>query len=719
MIHDRLPESIKRLGEFSYNLWWSWHPRARELYHALDYPLWRLSRHNPIRLLRDIDSKRLKWASTDFGFLDSYNKQIDAFDHDMKPDNTWIATKHPEWADNTIAYFSAEFAIHNSLPIYAGGLGVLAGDLCKEASDLGLPLVAVGFMYPQGYFHQHIADDGWQQEINEELDFDIAPIIPLLSPSGGKKLFEMQVGQRNLSIGGWMVSLGQVNLYLLDTDLDENSPEDRQLLARLYLSDRESRIQQEIVLGIGGVRLLHYLGIEPAIWHANEGHTAFMMLERVREKVESGTSYDTALQQVRQNTAFTTHTPVPAGHDIFDVDLVDKYFGGYWNLLNIDRQSFINLGRDDNNGDHAFNMTALALRMATCANAVSELHGRVSRKMWNGLWPHLTEDDTPIMYITNGVHLPTWVAPEMGSMLENYFGIDWIRRHDDAEMWRLISAIPDDELWAVRQFLKRKLAGAMVERARHCLIDQECSARQLLMMGGLIDPDALTIAFVRRFAEYKRPSLIFKDMERLKNIMNNPWRPVQIIFAGKSHPADTASKQLLQNVYKIAAEEDFRGRIAFVEDYDMHMARYLVHGVDVWLNTPVRLLEACGTSGMKASINGVLHLSVGDGWWNEGYNGSNGWMIGDRIEGFEPGNDEANDAEAIYRILENEIVPLYYDRDSKGVPHGWISRVKNAMSSIAPAFCARRMLKNYFEYMYAPIMESLSSDDMQSQINTA
>ena len=706
MTEFEIPERIGRIKELAYNLWWSWNPKARELFRALDYNLWRLSNHNPVRILRVISKERLEWAANSPRFLDMYDNLLWLYDRDMSKDGTWITTQYPESSDHIVAYFSAEFAIHNSLPIYAGGLGVLAGDLSKEASDLGLPLIAVGFMYPQGYFHQHIEADGWQNEINEQLDFSIAPIVPLLSSQGNRKLFEMTIGKRIVSIGAWKVCLGSVNLFLLDTDLEENDETFRQLLSRLYMADMEKRCQQEMILGIGGVRLLRSLNITPLIWHANEGHTAFMMLERIREEVEKGLNFERAMKKVRRSTLFTTHTPVLAGHDRFEPYIMENYFRSYWESVGIDQQTFMNIGRDNNN-NHTFNMTALALRTAQYANAVSKLHEQVSRKMWIGLLSEEEEDYWPIMHITNGVHLPTWVAPEMGELLERYFGIDWITRHDDVGMWQLISAIPDEELWSVRLNLKRKLAAAMVERARYCSIDRECASSQILLMGVLLDPDVLTIAFVRRFAEYKRPDLIFYDIERLKKIVNNQWNPVQIIFAGKSHPADFASKQLLQKVYQLAAEEDFRGRIAFVEDYDMHMARYLVHGVDVWMNNPIRLMEACGTSGMKAAMNGVLHLSVDDGWWHEAYNGSNGWIIGDCIEEEEPKNNDADDAEAIYQLLEQEIVPLYYDLDNKGISHRWVSRVKNSMSSIAPAFCTRKMMKNYIEKIYLPMEKSL------------
>jgi len=691
----KLPERIGRLDELAHNLWWSWHPQARDLFRALDYPLWKMSGHNPVKQLREISPDKLRAAAADPAFLTLYDSVMSALDADMSTSDTWFATNYPDLLRSPVAYFSMEFAIHNSLPIYAGGLGILAGDICKEASDMGLPLVGVGFMYPQGYFHQRISAGGWQEEVYRQLDFDEAPISPIPSPRGQGPLAEVQLDDRSVSIRVWQVRVGRTAVYLLDTNVEENSPQDRQLSARLYIADRELRIEQEIVLGIGGVRVLRALGIEPAIWHANEGHTAFMMLERVREEVQRGATFAEAVQRVRATTVFTTHTPVPAGQDIFPVQLVEKYFHNYWDSLGIDRETFLKLGRQDGIGDQAFGMTALALRMADRRNAVSQLHGAVSRRMWHVLWPEVQEDEVPISHVTNGIHVPTWIAPEVGRLYQKYLGQDWVKRHDDASLWQRVLDIPDHELWAVRQVLKRKLMGAMLERAQQRWAEGEVTAQQVVAMGALLDPEVLTVGFVRRFVDYKRPALIFRDIERLKRIVKDSWRPVQIVFAGKSHPADSSSKHLLNQVYALALDREFQGRIAFVEDYDMHMARYLVQGVDVWLNTPRRLEEACGTSGMKASLNGVPHLSGRGGWWHEGYKGTNGWAIGDSLETASSDEEDEADAVALYRLLEEQVVPLYYDRDRSGVPHGWIGVLKEAIRSVVPVFCARRMLKEY------------------------
>jgi len=697
-----LPERINRLDELAHNLWWSWHVPARELFRKLDYRLWRLSGHNPVKQLREILPGKLNDAANDASFVTLYDSVMAEFDEYMANGESRFTGQGYARLTGPVAYFSAEFAIHNSLPIYAGGLGILAGDTCKEASDLGLPLLGVGLMHPQGYFRQHITPDGWQEEIREDLDFGKAPIHTVLSSEGNRALASVRLGDRTVVIGAWRISVGCVNVYLVDTNLDENTPGDRQLANRLYAADMDLRIQQEIVLGIGGVRVLRALKMQPSVWHANEGHAAFMMLERIREEVIKGAPLEQAIQNVQSATVFTTHTPLPAGHDVFSAELVDKYLSDYRTTIGLDLDTFMSMGQNSVADSQPFNMTIFALKTAAHRNAVSELHGGVTRRMWHTLWLALPEDGVPISHITNGVHVPTWVAPEMVKLYDRYLGKDWMRSHDNPELWRLVYEIPDEEFWAVRQYLKTKLMSAIRERVRSQWAEGRIAPQQLVTMGVLLHPEALTIGFIRRFAGYKRPALVLRDIERLERILTDQWRPVQIIFAGKSHPADSPSKQLLQYVYSIAMDHKFRGRIAFVEDYDMHMARYLTQGVDVWLNTPQRLLEACGTSGMKASLNGVLHLSVRDGWWNEGYRGDNGWAIGDGPEGACSEAEDEADTEALYSLLEDTIVPLYYDRDNSGLPRGWMKLSKEAIRSVTPAFCSRRMLKEYLERMYIP-----------------
>lgn len=695
-----MPERIARLDQLANNFWWSWHESARDLFRALDYSLWRLSGHNPVKQLLEISPEKLQSAATDPDFIQAYDAVTAEFDADLATAGTWFASKHSDLLTGPIAYFSAEFAIHHSLPIYAGGLGVLAGDLCKEASDLGLPLVAVGFMYPQGYFLQRISADGWQEEVYHQIDFDEAPISPCPWPvSCGNNLL-IEVGSKSIHVCVWLVRLGQVNLYLLDTNCEENSPSDRQLSARLYSADREQRIQQEYILGVGGVRLLRTLGIKPAVWHANEGHTSFMMLERLREEVGQGASLAEAIALVRAATVFTTHTPVPAGHDIFAPELVEKYFGTYRQALGLSQQEFLQLGQVHPQ-DNGFNMTVLSLKLAQHCNAVSRLHRDVSRNMWQVLWSNLPEKEVPISHVTNGVHFPTWIAPELYKLCEQFISPELTSRHDDEDLCKRVYQIPDSQLWEIRQTLRRKLIQHILESAQQRWAEGKAPPQQVLAMGALLDTETLTIGFVRRFTEYKRPALIFQDIQRLKRIVNNRWRPVQIIFAGKSHPADFASKVLLHQVYSLAADREFQGRIAFIEDYNLHIARYLTQGVDVWLNNPRRLQEACGTSGMKAAINGIPNLSIRDGWWDECYNGKNGWAINGGPEMADREQDQT-DADALYSLLENDVVPLFYKRDRDGVPHGWMQVVKEAFCSVVPHFCARRMLKEYTEKMYVP-----------------
>jgi starch phosphorylase len=699
----KVPERIGRLDELANNLWWSWHPRGRQVFRALDYVLWRVGGHNPVRQLREISPERLQRVAVNAEFLELYDSVLAEFDADVTSEDTWFRANYPALLGGPVAYFSMEFAIHNSLPIYAGGLGVLAGDTCKEASDLGLPFVGVGFMYPQGYFHQRISSAGSQEEIYKQLDFDEAPVSPVLDADGRRLVVRVGLQEGSISVAVWQVRVGRVNVYLLDTNVEDNDPEHRWLSSRLYVADQEVRLQQEIVLGMGGVRVLRAMGINPAIWHINEGHTAFLVLERIREGAQRGMTFAEASRSVGPSTVFTTHTPVAAGHDVFHVDLMRKYFDPYCRSLGIDHTDCLSLGQQFGPGDQGFNMAVLALKTSDHRYGVSRLHGSVARRMWGAaLWPGAQENEVPIRQITNGVHVPTWIAPEMHAVFRKYIADDWLERQDEGGLWARVYDIPDGELWRARRLLRHKLMGAILEAAQRSWAKGEVESRHLVAIGALLHPDLLTVGFVKRFAEYKRPTLIFQDIERLKRMVNDPLRPVQIVFAGKSHPADLASKYLVQRVFNLAADREFRGRIAFVEDYDMHLAHFLVQGVDVWLNNPRRLLEACGTSGMKASINGALHLSVRDGWWDEGYNGANGWAIGPTVKPSAWEEEDKLDADAIYSILERDIVPLFYTRDEKGVPVRWMGMVKEAIRSVMPGFCAKRMIREYCETVLGP-----------------
>ena len=693
-----LPTQIERLEELAYNLKWSWDYRARHLFKRLDPELWRGNQHNPVKLLNEIDPQRLINATHDPDFLRDYEVTIKNFDRTNRSTEKWFPKEFPDLRDQQIGYFSAEFGIHTSLPIYSGGLGVLAGDHCKESSDLGIPLLGVGFAYPQGYFHQRIQTDGWQEDIYEVLQRKDAPIESAGPNPQDRFLVELKVGSLRVFVVVWRVNLGSVTLYLMDTDVEENTESDRELTARLYSGDKEHRIRQEIVLGIGGVRVLRALGIKPTVFHANEGHTSFMTLERARELVKAGNKFEDAAEQIRATTIFTTHTPVPAGHDAFPFHMMEKHFAGYWDELGITKQQFMDLGKF---GD-SFNMTVLALRMAGWRNGVSHLHGRVTRRMWQVVWPDTPEDRVPITSVTNGVHAPTWIATELGQLFEYYMGPDWVNRHDDVSFWNRVMEIPDEEFWEVHLRLKRKLLAFARERARARWSEDRVDARQVIAMGTLLDPDALTIGFARRFTGYKRASLIFHDLERIKKILLDRWRPVQLVFAGKAHPADEHGKHLIHQIYSLAADHGLAGHVAFVENYEIHAAHFFTQGVDVWLNNPRAPLEACGTSGQKAGMNGVLNVSILDGWWYEGYNGNNGWAIGDPPEDLEVHHDDTADADAIYRLLEQQIVPLYYERDQNGLPHGWIQMAKESIRSVVPRYSASRMLKEYASRMYVP-----------------
>ncbi|MCB8968626.1 MAG: alpha-glucan family phosphorylase [Ardenticatenaceae bacterium] len=703
---EKLPEKINRLSELAHNLWWSWTPEARELFRRLDYQLWRQTQHNPVQMLKILDTNRLQQIANDAAFVRLYNKVMIKFDREMQNGSSWFSVQYPELTQKTIAYFSFEFGLHNSLPIYSGGLGILSGDHAKETSDLGLPFIGIGFMYPQGYFRQRVPSHGWQEAAYQQLDMTEAPILPVLDENGHEKLISVGLGGRQVYARLWSIQVGRNPLFLLDTDVNENDPWDRELSARLYSGDSEMRIRQEIMLGIGGIRALRSLGIYPSVYHMNEGHSAFLLLECIREKVAEGLTFEEASNFVRQQSVFTTHTPVPAGHDAFGFHMIDQYFAGFWDQMGISREQFLNLGGHEEQWGMAFNMTVLALRLSGQSNGVSQLHGQVSRKMWQEVWPHKSVNEVPISAITNGVHVPSWISSEMSQLYAKYLGPDWRERHDDPVLWERMLDIPAEELWAVHVELKRKMISFLREHVRRRWIDGRNDPTQVLTGGTILDPDALTIGFARRFATYKRATLIFRDFERLKRIMLDTYRPVQIIFAGKAHPADDPGKRLIQDVYNLAKNSELGGRVAFIEDYNMHMARYLVQGVDLWLNTPRRPREASGTSGMKAVLNGVPNLSILDGWWAEGYNGANGWAIGSETNFDSLDAQDWHDANSTYQLLEDEIVPLYYGRDHDNVPRGWVEIMRETIRSNAAQFSMRRMVKEYTNEMYVNAMNN-------------
>jgi len=700
-----MPPRINRLYELAYNLWWSWRPEARILYKNLDPMLWEQVGHNPVRFLSEVNPQALEKAANNTEYLQQFDSVLSDFDYYMHPraNDTWFSSTYPELTDKVIAYFSAEFGLNESLPIYSGGLGILSGDHCKEASDLGLPFVGVGFLYPQGYFQQRINRDGVQEAIYEKLHFSEAPATPATGPDGNEVMINVDLPGRRIYAKVWKLQVGRISLYLMDTDVAPNAPHDRELSARLYSGDHEMRISQEIVLGIGGVRTLRALGISPSAWHLNEGHAAFLSLERCRELVASGMSFNEAVEAVAANSLFTTHTPVPAGNDTFSQDLIDKYFGSYWGQLGLSRDQFMDIAREEHGWGPTFGMTVLALKLTGLHNGVSTLHGSVSRKMWQFLWPGAEVEEVPIGSITNGIHTFSWIAPEMNELFRCYLDNDWGRYVDDQQFWDShIHNIPDAELWKTHAVRKEDLITYARNRLRQQYLRLGEGALQVAEIDRLLDPNALTLGFARRFATYKRATLLFRDIERLKRILNNPERPVQIVFAGKAHPADNPGKALIEQVYKLSRTSDFKGKIVFLENYDIDMARYLVSGTDVWLNNPIRPYEASGTSGQKAALNGQPNCSILDGWWVEGYNGKNGWAIGEEREYHDQDVQAEADSISLYRLLEEEIVPTFFDRDANGVPHAWIGYMKEAIRTCAPQFSMRRMVKEYTENYYVP-----------------
>ena len=704
----QIPDRIKGLSALATNLSWSWSRRARAAFRALDATLWSITRHNPVELLRRVEPSRLEERSRDPVFLGLYDAAIEAAERDESTQDTWFAKTYPNLGARPIAYFCAEFGLHNSVPIYSGGLGILAGDHCKAASDLGVPIVGVGLLYTQGYFDQRLRLDGWQEDADERFDPSLTPLQRVLTPSGDPVITTLQTYGRPVSIGAWRMMVGRVPVYLLDTDLEQNQVRDRVLSHRLYAGSPDLRLRQEWVLGVGGVRLLRALGNDPAAWHSNEGHAAFMLLERVRELTVAGVPFHEAIQRVRATSVFTTHTPVPAGHDTFPKGPVGDCIGPVWNDMGVDRDVVLDLGHHPVRDHDLFHMAVLALRLSGRVNGVSARHGEESRRMWSVMWPDRETAKVPIRHVTNGVHPATWMSHRLRDLLDAHIGPDWWQRADDPATWDAVLSLDDQQLWELRITLKTAMLRAIRDEARRRWADQWKEALHLVGAGTLLDERALTIGFARRFATYKRADLLFRDPDRLQRLLVNPWRPVQIVFSGKAHPADDPGKQMLQRVYHLTREPRFEGRIAFVEDYEMHLAHRLVQGVDLWLNLPRPPQEACGTSGMKAALNGVPQLSVLDGWWEEGYTGQNGWAI----SGAPQGRDgDAADAEQLYLLLEQQVVPLYYDRDARGIPLGWISRMKQAMRVAGQRFTAQRMVREYASDYYVPAIRGDAGDD--------
>jgi len=702
-----VPDKLKPLTELAFNLWTIWNYEAATLFMRLDSDLWESTNHNPVRVLSLISQEKLAAAADDEGFMAHLNRILTDFRHYLQMP-TWFAINRPN-SKARIAYFSAEYGLHESLPIYSGGLGVLSGDHLKAASDLGLPFVAVGLLYRFGYFRQSLNSDGWQQENYPENDFFTMPITQVLGEDKQPLTIEVDYPTGPVKAAIWKIQVGRIPLYLLDTNLPNNRPEDREITARLYGGDQDMRVRQELLLGIGGIRALTAMGIKPTVCHMNEGHSAFLSLERIRVMMEEeNLSFPEAREMVAASNVFTTHTPVPAGNDAFSPDIIDRYLGSYYGKLKISKNEFYDLAKiTPGDPNEHFSMTVLALRMAWHCNGVSQLHGEVSRSMWHRIWPEVPMPEIPIRAITNGVHTQSWLSDEFAALYSRYLGANWTDRPADHAFWQRVDKIPDSELWRSHERRRNHLVIFVRERLAKQFARRGASAIDMSRIDEILDPEALTIGFARRFATYKRATLLMRNPERLLALLTNRDRPVQFIFAGKSHPRDDGGKRFIQDILRFCRREDVRPRMVFIEDYDMNVARYLVQGVDVWLNTPRRPMEASGTSGMKGPINGCINLSILDGWWVEAYKANNkcGWAIGNEEEYNNDDYQDHLDSDSLFDLLEKEVVPEFYERSADGLPRQWIARMKQSIRTVNSFFNTNRMVQQYFDQFYGPANE--------------
>jgi len=701
-VNPEIPPRLARLDELTNNLWYSWDRPTRSLFARLSPGLWRAVHYSPKAFLKRIDQKKINEAAEDSVFLGTMNRVLSAYDSYLAEPRLELPGKPPLQATDLVAYFCAEFGFHESLPIYSGGLGILAGDHCKGASDLHLPFVAVGLLYRQGYFRQTIDRDGNQTAHYGDNDFDDMPIEPIHDGDGRDLRIGVDFPGRTVWARIWRARVGTNCLYLLDTDLEENSEADRDIVHQLYGGDRRTRIEQEILLGVGGARALKALGLSPTVWHINEGHAAFLVLERIRNLVAQNMSFAAALEAAAANTVFTTHTAVPAGHDHFTDDMVMHYFGDFCKAVGLDREGLLGMGRVGGVGE--FNMTALAVRGSRFHNGVSRIHGEVSSRICGDMWPQVTAHENPMDYVTNAVHVPTFLATDWHETFDRHLGLGWQHRLTDQHCWDGVQRIPDQIFWSIRQSLKAQLLHLVHARVRAQHMrnqGSEAHLDRLLRGADPNNPTVLTIGFARRFATYKRAALLFNDLDWLREIMKDAQRPVLFIFAGKAHPADEPGRQLIRQIAELSRQREFEGRILMVEGYDLHLARRMVAGVDVWLNNPIYPLEASGTSGIKAAINGAINLSVLDGWWGEGYNGKNGWAIKPAADGLDPAQRDADEARTLYELLQDSVIPMYYRNTSLGYSPEWVAMAKQSIASIMPRFNMQRMVTEYAEKFYS------------------
>ncbi len=702
-VNPQLPKRIGKLSEIANNLWWSWNTEFLRLFKMIDRDLWETCEKNPVKFLKQVSQDRLEAVATNQEFLKEYDRLAKEFDDYVTSKNTWFSNKYPENKKDLIAYFSAEYGLDQTIPIYSGGLGILSGDHLKSASDLGIPLVAVGLLYKNGYFHQKINGYGDQETEYNNIDLSNLPINPVKDENGDELKIYVKFEKRKIYLKVWQINVGRIKLYLLDSDIDENKPEDREVTLKLYGGDQEMRIKQEIVLGMGGTNLLtRALGLNPTVYHMNEGHSAFLILELIKNIIkEKKVSFEVAKDIASSKTVFTTHTPVPAGNDIFPIALVEKYFKEFWPRLGLEREEFLKLGmKPCTDLEPGFNMGILALKVAGKKNGVSKLHGAVSRELFGDVWPEIAANESPITYVTNGIHTCSWLAPSLKELYNKYLIPYWQDNIYKDEVWENINNIPNKELWEIHQKRKQKLLEIVKESTTNRLRRSGYSYEEINDITSKLNPNALTIGFARRFATYKRATLIFRDLERITQILNNAERPVQLIFAGKAHPADKEGQDLIKRIHEISMMPQFKGKIFLLENYNIAMSRYLVSGVDVWLNNPRRPMEASGTSGQKASVNGVINFSVLDGWWAEGYNQENGWTIGTNAEFTSYEEQDDADSQSMYRTLEEKIIPTYYDKDENGISEKWMKIMKNSITSTGGKYSTSRMLVDYTNNLY-------------------
>ena len=705
-VNPQLPKRIEKLSEISNNLWWSWNTEFLRLFKTIDNDLWETCEKNPVKFLKQVSQERLEAVSKNVEFLKEYDKLARQFEDYMNSKNTWFASNYPENKNDLIAYFSAEYGLDRTIPIYSGGLGILSGDHLKSASDLGIPLVAVGLLYKNGYFHQKINGYGDQETEYINIELSNLPINPVKDKNGEDLIIYVKFPKRRLYLKVWQINVGRIKLYLLDSDIEKNNPEDRDVTLRLYGGDQEMRIRQEIVLGMGGTNLLtRALGLNPTIYHMNEGHSAFLILELIKNIIkEKQVSFDVARDIASSKTVFTTHTPVPAGNDIFPLDLVDKYFKDFWPRLGLDREEFLRLGMKPSQIlEPGFNMGILALKVAGKKNGVSKLHGAVSRELFGDVWPDIAANESPITYVTNGIHTCSWLSPKLKELYNKYLMPYWQDNIHEDKVWEKINNIPDKTLWETHQDRKEKLLKLVKDNTTQRLRRSGYSYEEINEITSKLNPNALTIGFARRFVTYKRATLIFKDLERITQILNNSEKPVQLIFAGKAHPADKEGQDLIKRIHEISMMPQFKGKIFLLENYNIAMSQYLVSGVDVWLNNPRRPMEASGTSGQKASVNGVINFSVLDGWWAEGYNQENGWTIGTNAEYNSYEEQDIADSQSMYRTLEDKIIPTYYNKNEEGISPKWIRIMKSSIISTGGKYSTARMLVDYTNNLYMPL----------------